>query len=629
MPLSIYQMLLREGFLQTAFHPRNNSIFNLYEHGELQCISPQGNEDWRLSLPCKPIVFRINSEGNLLAVLGEGELIYCDLLTREIKKVNVNNGYQLLEFSKNSPVLSGFQKSITFMKPNGRTLKTVSFDYLVRQFKVLPMTDSLLIYNENQNLVCTDMDGNVRWLLERLIVHNEIVVSEKGQMGYFVMDPNVLIQFDVLRQSFFEVSNVRLLKCFSMSLDGKALLVLDLENTLIMRDEYANKIWDYNFEHTIEQIQISPKGKFFLTIDGDKILTYYSTNSQEKERGEFFEFKEDKRTFDKESAWTASPGSHHPITHLNLLSVGASGHGLGLIGKDGDIHFYDEQGTQRFTTPFSARVDIIGISDSFHQGYVYGGREILIVDFRNNRTKYILFENSFLGKPLINYYHQNIFLLSKEKELLIYDFEGHLNKAISLNRDYQRGLACESYGIILFKDQKLTGFSHEGKILFKCPLKDRISDIYYTGHTLIWSTKNHRLFTFDLSNLKGKKGELKDKNGDMRIVSTNPLLIVAGKKKLHHLDKDLSTISIHQIESPNSHFFIEGNNFYEIIRELEGFYCYDEKRKMVWRFTSEDRIGESDLMGSGLAFITEDSLQYIAVKNKEGSKKHFSQFLEF
>ena len=629
MPLSIYQILLREGFLQTAFHPRNNSIFILYEDGELQSISPEGKEDWRLTLSCNPIVFKINSDGNLLTILGEGELIYCDIFTKEIKKVSVHKEFQLLDVYKNAAVLSGFQKDITFVKPNGSTLKTISFDHFIRQFKVAPRTNNLIIYDQNQNLFCADMDGNVQWLLERVIIHNEILMSEKGHIGYFVMDPHVLMQFDVHGESFFEVSDEGVLKCLAVSLDGKALLVLGFENTLVMRDENANRIWDHHFEHTIQQIKISPKGDFFLTIDSDDILNYYSSDSERKERGEFFEFKEDKRVFDKESVWTMRPGGHHPIRQLSLLSVNGSGNGLGLIGQDGQIRFYDEHGTQCFVTPFSAMADIIGISDSFHHGYVYGGREVLIVDFRNNKTKHILFEKSFLGKPLINYYHQKIFVMSKEKELLIYNFQGHLNKAVPLKRDYQRGLACESHGIILFDDQELTGFSEEGKTLFNCPLKDKISDIYCTDHTLICATQNHSLFTLDLSSFKGKARELKDKNGNIQLVSTNPLFIVAGKKTLHHLDRDFSTISVHQIESPNSYFFKEGRHFYEIMRRAEGFYCYDEKKKMVWRHNTEERIRESALMGNGLVFISEDSVQYIEVKNNKGSKKHYSQYLEF
>jgi hypothetical protein len=300
-----------------------------------------------------------------------------------------------------------------------------------------------------------------------------------------------------------------------------------------------------------------------------------------------------------------------------------------VIGQDGDIYFYDERGTQRFVTSFPAKVDSIGISDDFHKGYVYGGREILIVDFINNQKKYIFFDVAFLGKPLINYDKQIIFVISKEKKLLIYDFEGHLVKSVPIERDYQRGLACESHGIILFDDQELTGFSNEGKILFRCPLKDRISDIHYTGHTVVCSTKNHALYNFNLSNLQAKEKELNNKNGNLRIVSKNPFFVLVSKKRLFYLDKDLSPISKHSIESPDSHFFISGNDFYEIIRGLDRFHCYDEKKNMVWRFTSDEKIEESALMRSGLTFITENSIQYVAIKNNEGSQKHFSEFLEF
>ena len=85
---------------------------------------------------------------------------------------------------------------------------------------------------------------------------------------------------------------------------------------------------------------------------------------------------------------------------------------------------------------------------------------------------------------------------------------------------------------------------------------------------------------------------------------------------------------MHKIESPNSFFFMEGDNFYEVIRKRERFYCYDENRKMVWRHTCEETIRESALMRGGLVFLTQDSIQYFEVKHRVESQKHFSQYLE-
>ena len=602
----------------------------MYKNGELHCISPEGKEVWSLSLSCPPIAFRINAAGDLLAVLGRGGLIYCDLLTRETSRFDLHKECQMLDFYKNSAVVGGFQKELTFIRPNGSTLKTISFDHNIRQFKVIFRTNSLLVYDQNRNLVCTDMDGNVRWRVEHLLIHNQIVVSEMGHRGYFVIDPHDLIQFDVRGESFLEVDNEGPLKCISTSADGKALLILDFKDSLMMLDENANKIWDHQFAHAIQEIKISPKGNLFLAIDHNNILTCYSNDPERKERGAFFEFKEDKRIFDKESIWSKRPGGHHPIGQMGKLSVNATGNGLGLIGRDGCIHFYDEEGACHFETTFPAMVDTIGMSDSFHAGHVYGERELIIVDFRNHNKKYILFEKSFCGRPVINYPLQKIFLISKEKKLLIHDFEGRLLTAASLKGDYQKGIACESHGIVLFDEQSLTGFSGEGKTLFTVPFDDKISDVCYNGHTLISVTRDHSLFALDLSNQKVKKRSLKKgKTADIKIISANPLFILVGEKRLYYVDKDLSTITMYHIQSPDSLFFIEENDFYEIVRGRKQFLCYDKNGNMVWRYHSRENIRESALMRNGLVFITPESLHYTAVRSKGVSQEHFSKFLEF
>jgi outer membrane protein assembly factor BamB len=145
---------------------------------------------------------------------------------------------------------------------------------------------------------------------------------------------------------------------------------------------------------------------------------------------------------------------------------------------------------------------------------------------------------------------------------------------------------------------------------------------------LIYSTKDRSIFTIDLPNLKQKKKALDDRKEDLMIVSVNPLFIVTGNETLHHLDSNLSTISTHKIESPDSLFFIDDGHFYEITRRYDRFYCYDDKREMIWRYTSKERIKESALMHGGLVFITQDSVQYLEIKHKSESRKHFSQYLE-
>ena len=112
MPLSIYQIPLRHRFLQIAFHPRNNSIIILFRNGDIQVITPEGKEAYRLSFALEPTSFRINSEGNLLAILGKGELIFYNFLTKNTTSVPVHEKIQLIELYMNSVLLSGYQNSM-------------------------------------------------------------------------------------------------------------------------------------------------------------------------------------------------------------------------------------------------------------------------------------------------------------------------------------------------------------------------------------------------------------------------------------------------------------------------------------------------------------------------------------
>ena len=617
MPLSIFQIPLTKKILQAEFHPRNNSIFILYSSGDLHSISSEGMESRIISLDCEPVSFRINAAGDLMAILGKGKLFFYSLLTLKISSMDIDEKIQLLEFYKDSVLLSGFQKNIILMKQNGSILKNIEFESLIRQFSPVPATDSLIIYNQDRRLLCADMDGKILWHIENLIIHKEIQISRNGYTGYLILDPNDLLQFDVTGESFFEVGDELRIKSFSISWDGNRLLVLNSENELVMLDKAGLILWEYGLGHDINRIRLSPGGNFFFTIDNDNVLSLYSADSVEKEREEFFEITDNKRIHDKEAAWVIRPGGYNDAAGPNLLTVSQDGTVFGLTGVDGCIYFYDESGKIRYQTSFTSTLKDLGISDNALYGYIYGGNEITIVDFESDKKKYILFEKSVKGGPIINYHHRKIFTLSREKELLIYDFDGHLIKTVFLNKEYQNGISSEPHGIILLNEQEVTGYSASGKVFLNFPVEMGIADICYLDSLLIASAEDNAILRMDLSTLKGKKTSIKVKEGNSEIVSADPLLIVTGDKILYHVDSSLSIISACRIDSPDSHFYMEDGMLYEIVKNYNGFYCYNDKREMIWRYAQEDRIIESALMRNGLVFSTGNSVLYLRLERKK------------
>lgn len=628
MPLSIYQIPLQKEIIQAEFHPGNNSIIILYANGELQSISPEGKKTWAIDFDCEPVAFRINTTGDLIALLGTGKLYFYNLLTLSSSCIDIDEKLQLLEFYKDSVLLSGFQDHIILMKQNGSVQKSIEFDSLICQFKPIPATDNLIIYNQDHKLLCADMDGKVLWQIEHLVIHGKILVSGKGHTGYFIMNPNDLIRFNVNGESFYEICDERMIKSFSISWDGKNLLALDSENTLTMFDENAQKLWEYSFEHNIKHMRISLQGDFFLTVDNDDVLSCYAGGSTEKNRDDFLEMTENKRVMDKETLWTIRPGGFNNATILSLLTVSPDTTLFGLVGKDGGIYFYDEQEKIKYQTSFTSIIKHIGISDNSQCACIYGGNEAGIINFQNDKMKYILFEKAMRGKPIVNYYHQKIYTISREEELLIYDFEGHLINTISLNKKYQKGISCEAHGIALFSEQEITVLSVEGEKLFNYSLKREILNIFYTDPLLICLTRDHTLIRMDLLSLKAKIKSLLVNDGESSIVSIDPLFIVTGDRNLCHLDSNLSITSKYNIESMDSLFFLDEGRFFEIIKKYNGFYCYNDKREMIWRYSQKERILESALMRNGLVFTTEDSVGYIEIRKKEESPEHFSQYLE-
>lgn len=628
MPLSIYQIPLKNRLIQAEFHPRNNSVFALYANGELGSISPAGKENIIFNFDCEPVAFRINATGDLIALLGKGKLYFCNLLTLNSAGIDVDEKIQLLEFYKDSALLSGFQKNILLIKQNGSVIKDIGFDFLIRQFKPVPATGNLIIYGQDLRLIYTDTDGKILWQIENLIIHKKIQIAEGGHIGYFLLNPNDLIQFSVHGDAFFDIGDECTVKSFLTSRDGNRLLVLDSENELAMFDKTGQKLWKYNPEHSIDRMGLSPKGDLFFAVDSDDVLSCYTTDSNSKNRRDFIEISDEKRVLVKEAAWTIRPGGFSRTACLRELTVSPDARLFGLVGLDGCIYFCDEQGKILYHTPFTSIVKHIGISNNSGYGYVYGGNEILIADIQNDKKKLILFKKKLPGIPVVNFHRKKIFTITGERELLIYGFEGPLLDTIPLKKEYQGGISCENHGIVLYNREEIKGFSGSGKALFDIPLASEVTGISYGDHFLLCSLRDNSVFRMDLSCLKGKIKTLKVKEGNSGILSADPFLFVAGDKSLHHLDSDLSVIRTYAIESPDSLFFREHDRCYEILKSYNGFYCYNDKREMIWRYSSEDRIVESALMRYGLVFTTENSVRYLGLRNRGESGKDFSQYLE-
>lgn len=499
MPLSIYQLPLEKGLLQAEFNPQNHSIVSLYKNGALASVSVSGDEEWRLELPCTPIVFRINTEGDLIAVIGEEVLIFYDIRGKKTRSIAIDKKIRSLDFYRNCAVLSGFTTYYIIISPGGKKLKTISFDFLIHQIKVIPFTDHVVIYNQNVDLVCSDIDGNIEWLLENYRVHGEIQVSEKGRLCCFIKQPSTIVQFDIEGDTCFETAEPSTVKQLSLSLDGRSLLVLGADNRMKLKDNKLHTVWENVFEHRIRLMRISGNGEFFLTVDKDNVLTCYDVGATGKASSRFLELQTDGRITNKSATWSATPGRRVRENRLYLLSVNSTGNGIGAVGRDRCIFFMDDKNQNSMDVSFPAFIERIGMNDSFTRGYVYGERQIKTIDFRNRTNTYTIFNEPFRGKPLVNFYHRKIFLLSRSGEMWVYDFKGRLTGTFELPAAYQEGLSCEEAGIVVYRDHELAAFSEQGEALFKYPIKEGIGKLYYSDDKVWGITKGYALIAVDVA----------------------------------------------------------------------------------------------------------------------------------
>ncbi len=628
MPISIYQFPLQKGLLQTEFYPNSDAVVTLHKNGDMASYSIAGSEEWRFSLPFDPLAFRINAGGDLIAVLGEGTLAFYDVWSGTLKTVAVGDKFTSLDFHKNCAVLSGYLDHYLIVTPGGKTLKTVSLDALIRQMRTVPLDDHLLIHNQDYDLICADIDGETAWVLEGYRIHGGIEVSNGGQVCSFIKHPSSIVRFDVGGDNCFEAPESNTLRQLSLSRDGKYLLVLDVDNRLKLMDHELRPVWDSRFEHTIRVIRISRNGGYFLSVDKDNVLTCYDVRSTAKTSSAFLELEKDQRIIDRQPNWTVTPGGryHHDVLHL--LTVSPDGTGIAAVGKANSVHFLDDRGKSETDVSFPAYVESIGLSDSRRSGYIYGDRQIKTVDFASGKVWYTVLRSAFHGRPLISFFHERLFLISKEQEIQVYDFEGKLDHCFEIPAGYRRGLSCGQNGIVLHSDQDIISFSEEGQTHFRSRIEGGILGMHHSGSNLFCITNDACLLSIDLSRRKGRRKRLAEKGTTLHIVGFDPLRVVGSDHILYLLDDTLNIAAKHGIRSTDSLFCLDEGRLCEIARSRKGLTCYDGNGDMIWRYRSQNPVKEAVLMRNGVAFIDEDAIHHVALKQATDSQSDYSQFLE-
>jgi hypothetical protein len=628
MPQSVYQTTLKSGLVQADFHPKTNRLLLLSKSGELLCKTITGEDEWSIRLECDPHGFAVNAGGDQIAVLGDEILIFYHIWSGNISTAKVGKKNRQVQAFQNCVFLTGYDDLITMVAPSGKVINSFSSDGLIRQFKVIPTIEQIMIHTEDKKLQCFDMSGEIQWELEKTVLTGNFVVSADGEVGYFIRYPQELIKFSLLEDNFFRVDMEAPPKLLGLSADGGCLIVIDSENQVTLYDRNTQPTWRQKFDHSIRQISVSSCSAYFLVVDQDGVLHCFVTDETTHPVGDFFEFNDQKRMEDKEVLWDLQPGLYQKVHGFNLLTLNPSRSHVGIVGLDGQIYFIDENGQACFKIRAPFQAEVIGMDAGMQSGYIYGDQQILLMDLTSQSTSYILFNESLYAPPLVNYYSQQIVLLSKEAHIAWYAFSGELLNSVPLKQPYQRGLSCEAFGVVLYNDHELTGFSENGDPVFKLSLPAPIVKIDWVDGHVVGALKDNQIFSLNLLDGQAHKGKFLKRSRPFTIASTQPFLLIEDDDRLHCLDVDLSTISRHSIYSKDSRFMVENKNFIEITKRKDGLYCMDDQQRMIWRVSSPDPINEFALTRNGLIMVTEDRLRYVAFKNA-GQQRQRSDFLEF
>jgi hypothetical protein len=343
--------------------------------------------------------------------------------------------------------------------------------------------------------------------------------------------------------------------------------------------------------------------------------------------GAFFEFNDQKRMEEKEVQWEIQPGLYQKVHGFNLLTLNPSRSHIGIVGLDSQIYFIDENGRTCFKIQAPFQAQVLGMDGIMQSGYIYGDQQIMLMDFTRQSTSYILLNESLWAPPLVNYFAQQIVLLSKEPQLARYAFSGEQLSSVPLKQPYQRGLSCEAFGVVLYNDNELAGYAGNENPVFKISLPAPVVTMDWVDGHLIGATGDHQVFSFNLLNGQAPKGRFLRRSRPITIASTRPFLLIEDDDHLHWLDVDLATIARHSICSKDSRFMIEEDDFVEIMKHHDGICGMDEKQRMIWRVSSSDPINDFALTRNGLVMLTEDSIGYVALENA-GQQRQRSDYLE-
>lgn len=629
MPQSVYQTTLKTGLIQADFDPKASRLILLSRSGDLVCRTLSGEDQWKTGLACDSYGFAVNAAGDQIAVLADEALIFYQVWTGAISKIPLDKKSRLLEVYKNCALVSGYHKLITIFTPGGKVINSLVSEGLIRQMKVIPLLDQIMIYTEDKTIQSFDMTGEIQWELEKTILTGNFVISTDGEVGYFIRYPNELIKFSLNQNDFFRLQTEFPSKLLDLTADGRFLLVLDSETQISMYDQDAQPVLRQKLDHSIRQMKLSPSGDHFLTLDEAGILNCFVADESARIAGDFFEFNDLRRVEEKEVLWNLQPGIHQKVQGFNLLTQNPSRSHIGIIGLDAQVYFIDESGrfSSKIRAPF--RTEIIGMDAAMEHGFIYGEQQILLMDFNAHTTAFILLKASLLSTPVVNFRVHQVIVLSAEKKLCRYSFSGERLDSVPIKNEYRRGLSCDAFGMVLFNDHELAGLSNEGRIVFKISLPAPILKIDHVDEHLIGATGDNQLFAVNLSNGRPEKGKFLKRARPFSVVSIRPLMIIEKDNRLHCLDVNLEPISKHAIQSRDSRFMIEDGQLFEIGKHRDGLFCMDDRQQMIWRVGSADPINDFALTRNGLIMLTEDTLSYVAIKGTGAQPTQRSDYLEF